>query len=94
MEKVLLKSKKDLYKLLDKIYKIIPDDDVCKAIYQSKKEQYQYQLCFELPPQYPCVIIYDTFKSNYSDWQKPHLNNKEYISIRNVLYVTKEDFKW
>jgi hypothetical protein len=91
MKKQLLKSEKDLYALLDNIYRIIPDDEANKAIYQSKEEQYEYQLTFDLPPQYPCVMIYETFHYNHSSY-KPHLNNREYTDIRNVIYVTTEDF--
>lgn len=93
MRKCLLNKEKDLHKLLDKIYNIIPNDDVNKAIYKSNKERYEYQKStFELPSKYPCIIIYDVMKYNYSDWRKKHLYNKDFYFINSVQYVTLDEF--
>lgn len=94
MKRILLKSEKDLYELLDKNYNMIPDSDVCKAIYNSKEEQYKYQkMTFIQPTEYPCVMIYSTVRYNYSDRRNPHLYNKDYIFIKDAMYITKNDFE-
>ena len=93
MKKCLLNKEKDLHKLLDEIYKIIPENDVNKAIYKSNEERYEYQKStFKQPSKYPCIIIYDTIESNYSDWRKEHLYNKDYYFISRVQYVTLDEF--
>jgi len=94
MKKQLLETEKYLYKLLDDIYNIIPNKNINKAIYSSKKEQYEYQTStFKSPSIYPCVMMYGTMKSNYSDYTKQHLYNKDYYFLIDVFYITLNDFK-
>lgn len=94
MQKFLLSTIDDLYILLDEVYNIIPKDDVNKAVYNSKEEQYEYQLSeFKQPPSFPCVMVYDTKRYHYNNYRKPHLYNKDYHFIIGATYVTLDDFK-
>lgn len=96
MKKEFLKDEQDFYDLLDDIYNIIGDDNINKATFSSKKEQYDYQIfkaAVECPPIYPCVMIYDILKTNGSDYRKPNIYNKDYYFITSAHYVTLNDFK-
>ena len=95
MRKQLLKNKKSLYKILDDMYNILPEHDLSKAVFKSKKEQYDYQLSgMELPSKYPCIIVYDIISFNSSDWTKPYLYNKNYFAIKDHCIITMDDFEF
>ena len=92
MEKRLLNTEEDLYKVLDDVYDIIPDDDINKAIYESKEEQYEYQLShFEKPTSYPCIMTYDVKEYHHCIYNSP-LNNKDYYFIYRESYIYPTDF--